>query len=175
MKIDAIMSKPVQTCGPDTNIGSVVETMWTHNCGIVPVVNERGEAIGVVTDRDVCIALGTRDVQASELVARNVMTQPVVGCAPADDCVAALLTMEEHHVRRLPVLGSGGVLLGIVSIDDIVRWAARAPESDPLRAVVVQVLAGWRSRHETPTPGHAKDRGLPVERAVASAEADVRA
>jgi CBS domain-containing protein len=142
MKIDAIMSRPARSCGPDTNLGSVVETMWTYDCGIVPVVNERGEAIGVVTDRDVCIALGTRDVPASSLVARNVMTQPVIGCAPADDCVAALLTMEERHVRRLPVLGIGDVLLGIVSIDDIVRWAARAPASDPLRSMVLQVLAG---------------------------------
>lgn len=142
MKIEAIMTQPVQSCGPETNLGSVVETMWTHDCGIVPVVNERGEAIGVVTDRDICIALGTRDVQASTLVARNVMTQPIAGCAPEDDCIDALLTMEERHVRRLPVLGTGGVLLGIVSIDDIVRWAARAPASDPLRTVLLQVLAG---------------------------------
>jgi CBS domain-containing protein len=142
MKIKAIMTQPVQSCGPDTNLGSVVETMWKYDCGIVPVVNERGEVIGVVTDRDVCIALGTRDVQASTLVARNVMTEPVVGCAPEDDCVAALLAMEERHVRRLPVLGIGGVLLGIVSIDDIVRWAARAPASDPLRTMLLQVLAG---------------------------------
>ena len=142
MKVSAIMTQPVRTCGPDTNLASVVETMRTYDCGIVPVVNERGEAIGVVTDRDICIALGTRDTPASALVARNVMTRPVIGCAPEDDCVAALLTMEERRLHRLPVLGTGGVLLGIVSIDDIVRWAARAPATDPLRMVVLQVLAG---------------------------------
>jgi CBS domain-containing protein len=141
MKIKAIMTEQVKSCGPDTNLGSVVETMWTYDCGIVPVVNERGEAIGVITDRDVCIALGTRDVPASHLVARNVMTQPVIGCAPEDDCVEVLLTMQEYHVRRLPVLGIGGVLVGIVSIDDIVRWAARAPATDPLRLVLLAVLA----------------------------------
>jgi CBS domain-containing protein len=142
MKVEAIMTRAVQTCGPDTNLGSVVETMWTYDCVIVPVVDERGVTIGVVTDRDISIALGTRDVPASALVARNVMTQPVVGCAPDDDCVVALLTMDERHVRRLPVLGAGGALLGIVSIDDIVRRAARAPAGDPLRTVVLQVLAG---------------------------------
>jgi CBS domain-containing protein len=142
MKIDTIMTQQVRSCGPDTNLGSIVETMRSHGCGIVPVVNDRGEAIGVVTDRDICIALGTRDVPASTLVARNVMTEPVIGCAPEDDCVDALLTMAARHVRRLPVLGVGGVLLGIVSIDDIVRRAARAPASDPLRTVTLQVLAG---------------------------------
>ena len=142
MRIETIMTEQVRSCGPDTNLGSVVETMWTYDCGIVPVVNEHGEAIGVVTDRDICIALGTRDVPASWLVARNVMTSPVIGCAPDDDCVDVLLTMSGRHVRRLPVLGPGGVLLGIVSIDDIVARAARAPLSDPLREVTLQVLAG---------------------------------
>ena len=141
MKIKTIMTEPVQSCGPGTNLASVVETMWTHACGIVPVVNERGEAIGVVTDRDICIALGTRNVVAAALTAQDVMSQPVVGCAPEDDCFIALLTMEQKGVHRLPVLGIGGVLLGIVSLDDIVRRAARAPVSDPLRMGVMEVLA----------------------------------
>ena len=142
MTIETIMTERVGSCGPDTNLGSVVETMWTHDCGIVPVVNERGQAVGVVTDRDICIALGTRDVPASSLVARNVMTEPIVGCAPDDDCIDVLLTMSARHVRRLPVLDADGVLQGIVSIDDIVRRAARAPATDPLRDVTLQVLAG---------------------------------
>jgi CBS domain-containing protein len=112
-----------------------------YDCGIVPVVNERGEAIGAMTDRDVCLALGTRDVPASILAPRNVMTQPVIGRAPEDDCVEVLLTMRENHVRRLQVLGIGGVLVGIVPIDNLVRWAARAPAIYPLRVVILAVLA----------------------------------
>ena len=141
MKIKTIMTEAVRSCAPETNLASVVETMWTYDCGIVPVVNERGEVIGVVTDRDICIALGTRDVPASTLTARDVMTQPVIGCAPEDDCFIALLAMEQRGVHRLPVLGIGGVLLGIVSVDDIVKRAARAPATDPLRAGVMDVLA----------------------------------
>jgi CBS domain-containing protein len=141
VKVNTIMSRPARTCGPGTNLASVVETMWTHACGIVPVVNERGEAVGVVTDRDVCIALGTRNATAAMLTARDVMTQPVAGCAPEDDCFVALLTMRERGVHRLPVLGAGGVVLGIVSLDDIVEHAARAPARDPLRIGVMEVLA----------------------------------
>jgi CBS domain-containing protein len=140
MKIQAIMSQQVTSCGPDTNLGSVVESMSRHDCGIVPVIDERGETIGVVTDRDICLTLGRRDVPPSALVARNVMTQPVIGCAPDDDSVVALLTMVQHHVRRLPVLGPGGALVGVLSIDDIVRCAARAPATDPLRVAVLDVL-----------------------------------
>jgi CBS domain-containing protein len=153
MKIQAIMSQQVASCGPDTNLGSVVEAMGRHGCGIVPVVNERGETIGVVTDRDICLSLGRRDLPPSALVARNVMTQPVIGCAPDDDSVVALLTMVQHHVRRLPVLGPAGVLVGVLSIDDIVRCAARAPATDPLRVAVLDVLASIVDRPRPAGPG----------------------
>ena len=84
MKTKAIMNQPVLSCGPDTNLASVIETMRTHDCGIVPVVNERGETVGVVTDRDICIALGTRGMAASELVARNVIVPVGVRYTPED-------------------------------------------------------------------------------------------
>jgi CBS domain-containing protein len=153
MRVQTIMTKAVGTCGSGTNLASVVETMWTQRCGIVPVVDERGEAVGVVTDRDICIALGTRDVPASSLTARDVMTQPVIACAADDDAFNALLTMEQHGVRRLPVLGSDGVLVGIVSLDDIVRRAAAAPPTDPLRIAVLEVLSEVARRLDTaPVP-----------------------
>jgi CBS domain-containing protein len=150
MKVQKIMSQPARTCGPDTNLASVVETMWAHECGIVPVVNERGTAVGIITDRDICIALGTRNATAAMLTARDVMTQPVAGCAPEDDCFMALLTMQERGVRRLPVLGIGDVVLGILSLDDIVKHAARAPVSDPLRNAVMEVLAAVGRPQVTP-------------------------
>ena len=150
MKIEGIMTQPAWTCGPGTNLASVVETMWTYDCGIVPVVNERGEAVGVVTDRDICIALGTRNATAAMLTARDVMTEPVAGCVPEDDCFVALMTMQERGVHRLPVLGIGDVVLGIVSLDDIVKHAALVPATDPLRIGVMEVLAAVSGHKETP-------------------------
>jgi CBS domain-containing protein len=87
----------------------------------VPVVNERDEVVGVVTDRDACIALGTRDERASRIRAGDVMSVPVYSCAPEDTLDAALATMRMHRIRRLPVLGIGGVLLGMVSLSDLLR------------------------------------------------------
>jgi CBS domain-containing protein len=141
MKANTIMTAPVASCGPDTTLASIIRTMRQSDCGVVPIVNERGEAIGIVTDRDICLALGAHDVAASTLTAQGVMTQPVVSCAPDDDCFSVLITMEQRRIRRLPVLGSGGVLLGIVSLDDIVKRAAHAPAGDPLRQGVQEVLA----------------------------------
>jgi predicted transcriptional regulator len=69
------------------------------------------------------------------------MTQPLVGCVPDDDCFTVLRIMEQHRLRRLPVLGIGGVLVGMVSMNDIVNRAAKAPASDPLRSGVIEALS----------------------------------
>jgi len=109
-----------------------------------------GEAVGIVTDRDICIALGTRNATAAMLTARDVMSEPVASCVPEDDCFVALMTMKQSGVHRLPVLGIGEVVLGIVSVDDIVRHAARAPATDPLRIGVMDVLAAVGGHKEKP-------------------------
>jgi len=141
MKVSKIMTAPAKSCTSDTNLARVVQIMWDNDCGMVPVVNDRDEAIGSLTDRDICMALGTRDARASTLTARDAMTQPIVGCAPEDDCFTVLKTMEQHRLRRLPVLGIGGVLVGIVSMNDIVNWAAQAPAGDPLRSGAIETLS----------------------------------
>ena len=141
MKVSTIMTAPAKSCEPDTNLASVVQIMWENDCGAVAVVNDRGEAIGIVTDRDICVALGTRNARPASITARDLMTQSIVGCAPEDDCFIVLRAMEQHKVRRLPVLGIGGVLLGMISMNDIVARAAKAPPSDPLRTGVVEALS----------------------------------
>ena len=141
MKAKELMTASVVSCGPDTNLAAVTELMWKHDCGFVPITNERGEVLGVVTDRDICIALGTRNVMASGLRARDVMSRQVVGCAPEDDELSVLHTMQEHRIRRLPVQGIGGVLLGILSLNDLARAAVRLPEGHVLRRTFIETFA----------------------------------
>jgi predicted transcriptional regulator len=59
MKVKDIMMRTAARCHPDTNLGAAVEMMWTRNCGILPVVDAEDKLVGVITDRDICIALGT--------------------------------------------------------------------------------------------------------------------
>jgi CBS domain-containing protein len=61
MKVKDIMTQSVVCCSPDTNIGAAVELMWVHNCGMLPVVRADGKLCGIITDRDICIAVGTRN------------------------------------------------------------------------------------------------------------------
>ena len=120
MKVQDIMTRDPETCRADTNLAVAVERLWRADCGILPVTVEAARPIGVITDRDICIALGTRNRPASAIAAESVMRQPVETCRPDEDVIAALDRMKQRRIRRLPVVDAQGKLAGILSLNDIV-------------------------------------------------------
>jgi len=124
MKIKDIMTADVRTCTPDTTVAEAAQLMWDGDCGILPVVDD-GELIGVATDRDMYVALATRNERASQMRVGAVTTGAPVTCTPDDDLQTALATMREARVRRLPVVGFGNALLGVLSLNDIVMAAGK--------------------------------------------------
>jgi CBS domain-containing protein len=131
MTIRDIMTKDTRACRPDTNLAEASALMWEGNCGALPVLSASGQVTGILTDRDVCIALGTRNARATEIQASEVAHGEALVCRPEDDIQTALQIMRAARIRRLPVVNDGG-LTGIVSIDDIVLHAdsnAGAPVS----------------------------------------------
>ena len=125
MTVKDVLTEPVTSCQPETNLAAASALMWEKDCGVLPVLNETGELAGILTDRDICIALGTRNKLPSEITAREVMgTSPLI-CKSTDDIRAALEIMREAKVRRLPVVTENGVVEGIVSLSDIVQSARR--------------------------------------------------
>lgn len=125
MKVAELMSRFVRTCSPQDNLATAGAAMWESDCGIIPVVDPSRKLLGVVTDRDICIALSTRSATASQIRVADVMSRNVHSCAPDDDIETALKTMGERLVRRLPVLDGEGRLEGILSLSDIARRARR--------------------------------------------------
>jgi len=123
MKIVDVMTGTPYHCGPETNLGSATELMWTGNCGFLPVVRDDGKVVGIITDRDICVALGTRGRPSGDVRVAEVMTPKVYSCAPDDDIHAALRAMREGHVRRLPVITKKGALVGVISMDDVLLRA----------------------------------------------------
>src|SRR4029453_8366086 len=99
MKVKDIMTGEPRVCTPDTTVGAAAQLMWEGDCGILPVVDD-GELVGVVTDRDMYIALATRNARAAQLKVGAVASSPVATCAPEDDVHAALATMKQARVRR---------------------------------------------------------------------------
>ncbi len=123
MKVKEVMMGTPYYCQPETNLGSATELMWNANCGFLPVATSEGKVIGVVTDRDICIALGTRGQLAGDISVGEVMSDKLHSCVPDEDIHIALQTMKDGKVRRLPVIAANGTLVGVVSMDDILLRA----------------------------------------------------
>jgi len=120
MKVEEVMTPMPQCCGFDTNLAEATELLWNKDCGVLPVV-EGGKLAGIITDRDICIALGTRRRFAEEISVRDVATREVQTCALQDDVHAAMAVMRRARVRRLPVVDQDGKVEGILALNDIVQ------------------------------------------------------
>jgi CBS domain-containing protein len=130
VNVKDIMTGEPRTCSLGTNLAAAAALMLDGDCGILPVVDD-GKLVGVVTDRDMYIALATRDRSASETTVGEVAQTPVYTCGPDDEVQVALETMRQHCLRRLPVEGFGGTVMGIVSMNDIVLASgSRKPVRD---------------------------------------------
>lgn len=123
MKVKDLMTGTPSYCLSDTNLGSATELMWNANCGCLPVLSVDGKVSGVITDRDICVALGTRNRVAGEVTVAQVMSDKLYCCAPEDEIHLALQTFRDARVRRLPVIGRDGSLIGVLSIDDVLSHA----------------------------------------------------
>ena len=123
MLVKSMMTSEVKSCAADTSLAAAARIMSNRDCGIVPVVDAQQKLLGVITDRDVCLAVATRFRSPEELPVRDVMTNKVYTCSPDDDARTALKLMKNHAVRRLPVVTADGRLRGLISIDDLVLRA----------------------------------------------------
>jgi CBS domain-containing protein len=146
MKISSLMTPDPITCLPSTNLAEAAALMLQGDCGILPVV-DGGRLRGVVTDRDLFIALGTRDRLPSTVTVGEVVHGPLFTCGPDDDVAAVLDVMKQHAVRRLPVEGFGGSVLGIVSMNDLVR---AVDKKAVLGAAVIDTMQSICAHHRLP-------------------------
>ena len=130
MKVQEVMSRNVRTCRPESNLAEAVRHMWEADCGALPVVSNDSHVVGMITDRDICIAVATKGRTADRIAVREVAANHIVHtCLAGDDTAAALKTMQAHKIRRLPVVDGHGHLQGIVSLNDIVRHGDAASSS----------------------------------------------
>ena len=120
MLVKQLMTQNVISCRPEDNLAKLAERMWNQRCGALPILDGSGRVMGMITDRDICIALGTRNMKASDVLARDVSPPGCFSCRPEDDARDALRTMATQEVSRLPVVDDAGQLAGIISIDDII-------------------------------------------------------
>ena len=147
MKARDLMTPDPAQVTPSDSLQRVSQLMAEHDCGCIPVVTgaDQRSLVGVVTDRDLYIALATRNRCAADLTVGDVAQSPVHTCTPEDEADAVLATMRTHRVRRVPVEGFGGTVLGDISLDDV-AVAAGADRALADRDVVA-TLQAIRSQH----------------------------
>ena len=133
MKVKDVMTKDVRVCGLDTDLSALARTMSIRDCGVIPAV-DNGQVVGVITDRDICIAAGSKNRQPSMITVSEVMTRRVYSCRPDAEIRKALQVLREKQVRRLPVIDAKGKLCGILSLNDVAIKARDAAKPEELSA-----------------------------------------
>jgi CBS-domain-containing membrane protein len=128
MEVREVMTARVQCCTPDDSLEHAARLMWDNDCGCLPVctvADGKAPAIGLITDRDICMCALFQGAPLSALHVHQAMTDRLLACQPGDTLEEAERVMRQGQVRRLPVLSAEGQLLGIVSLADLARTAAR--------------------------------------------------
>jgi CBS domain-containing protein len=119
------MNRNVETCRPEDSLALVAGRMWDRDIGCLPVVAADGRVVGIVTDRDICMAGYTQGRPLADIPVSVAMSKQLYFCRPDDALIEAEETMRSHQVRRLPVLDPRGPLAGIISLNDLAREAER--------------------------------------------------
>ena len=135
MTVKELMTSPVSTCRGNACVGEAARIMLEDNCGCLPVVDAHGRLTGILTDRDVCLAVG-RHQQPSKTPVREAMTSQIVACETDDHIDRVLVLMKENRVRRIPVVDKRGAVKGLISIDDVIRNTGTAIGRLPAEAVM---------------------------------------
>jgi CBS domain-containing protein len=141
MRVAEVMTKKVACCSPDDPASVPARLMWDCDCGTIPVVDSATQrTVGMITDRDICMATLMQNRPPSAIPVAEVMSRKLHSCPPDARLADAERLMRTHQIRRLPVLDGDGRLLGILSLADIVREAERGG-SQPGRQVAPEEVA----------------------------------
>jgi CBS domain-containing protein len=131
-------------CRVDDLLSGVALKMESEDIGIMPVIDAAGRAIGMITDRDICMAAAHRGERLDELRVDAAMTRAVHGVRVDDGVADAERVMRQHKVHRVVVHDEDGRVVGIVSLSDLARCSShvcRARVSEHEVAATLRAMA----------------------------------
>jgi CBS-domain-containing membrane protein len=121
MNVDDVMTREVQTCPWGASLNEAARLMWDHDFGVLPITDGEGTVVGILTDRDLCMAAYTQGRALPQISVATAMSRAVHSCKRHDSVAEAMATMKAHQVRRLPVLDDEGHIEGLLSLSDLTR------------------------------------------------------
>jgi len=135
------MTYDVQTCRPETNLADAAMRRWRNDCGVLPIIADGQKVVGMITDRDICMATATKHRDPANIRVKEVMSGKVYGCSCDTDIHEVPKIMQQRQVRRLPIMSAeDGRLQGILSMNDVALKAQAGKKGELSADDVEQTL-----------------------------------
>jgi predicted transcriptional regulator len=154
--VRTIMKESPATCSPDDTLRRAAEILWNTDCGMVPVVEGDGRLVGVVTDRDICMASFFRDQPIAALDVGSTMSRDLHTARPDDSIETIVHLMADKQTRRVPLVEDGR-LVGIVALADVARHVKTLESSSACRMLAHTLAAISERREATPVASQAAE------------------
>jgi len=145
MNCSEVMTRDPNCCLPTDTVFDAAQLMKSENVGPIPIVNDRekNKLEGIVTDRDLALKVVAEGLDPKDTRVREVMTTGVVTCRADDNVNDALDLMEQHQLRRIPIVDGNDRLVGIIAQADI---ATRLEAPEKTAEVVEEISKAASSR-----------------------------
>jgi CBS domain-containing protein len=160
MEVEKLMTRGVRTCGPSDTMNRAAQIMWENDCGVVPVVDGDGKPVAMITDRDIAMAAFLQGKALSDMPVSVASSHGVVKVRDHDTIEIAEALMQEHQIRRVPVVDAQDRLVGVLAMSDLARSFQVAEGAGPgvTHREVAKTLAAVSQPHREPgaaqTPRH---------------------
>jgi CBS domain-containing protein len=137
VRIQEVMTKDPACCGSDTPLRDVARLMVQHDCGEIPVIDndQSRRPVGVITDRDIVVRALAEGRNPMELTAGDCMTSAVITVTSDKSIEECCELMEQHQIRRVPVVDAQGCCCGIVSQADLARRVSERAAGEVVKDV----------------------------------------
>ncbi len=145
MKVKNIMTMDPFCCARSDTVDSAAWLMKEKDVGSLPIVTDHQSRrlTGVVTDRDLCCTMLIDSKDPKTTLVGEVMTPDPVACGPEDDLDSCAQIMQEHQIRRVPVVDNHGCCIGVVAQADLALWA----NPQQVYKTVAQISKRSEARH----------------------------
>jgi len=148
MKLKNVCTLDVACCTGTTTIAEAARLMRQHHTGNLVVIDDADEEripVGIITDRDIVVEVLGRALNPAITTVASVMSTQVVVADANEDVADAVDRMRAHGVRRIPVTGDDGALVGIFTLDDLLKLNAELADA-PIAILVKEQTRENRTR-----------------------------
>lgn len=137
MQVKDVMTADPACCTSETSLHEVAKMMVDHDCGEIPVVEDKENKmpIGVITDRDIVCRTLAKGLNPLDLTVAECMSTPCVTVTPQMSLADCCHVLEENQIRRVPVVDDAGSCCGIVSVADIALQTKKSVAGEIVKEV----------------------------------------